>query len=443
MLTNKAHEQLVEQLTPKATSSVERERYTRDDLKSAAKRSKLPARGAGNKPFYFPLSETVSLGYQLSTRSGVAGKWLKREYIGKVNGQHKYRAGTLAVADDIAGAGVDIDAAVELARGKLVASDAVTVRDIVEQYKGFRGKHGNKVKRNRDKGYDSLRWHVLGLDSDMQPREGFDTSLADTKLAKVTSEQLIDWRTKLIDAQCYSTAHRVWHNLHSALEQAKKKASNNVTSSKAWDDVPNLAQTHVARQVHFSDEQALQIIDDVRKVDAPAADYFEGLYRTGQRPGDELFALSVRDYNATTRKLSIQGRTEETSSKTGARTISLDAEGVALFERLTAGRKADAPMFADHDGSRLDNSSTRRWKQLLVNAGAGADAVPYAFRHTFISRRLEKGMPSGILGKHCGTSGQMIERTYAKFLPSETERWLNETAPKAKLAKRAQLKLAA
>jgi integrase len=69
---------------------------------------------------------------------------------------------------------------------------------------------------------------------------------------------------------------------------------------------------------------------------------------------------------------------------------------------------------------------------MLVRAGAPKDAVPYSFRHTFISRRLEQGMPTALVAKHCGTSVWMIEKNYAKFLPSETLRWLNATAPSAR-----------
>ena len=67
-----------------------------------------------------------------------------------------------------------------------------------------------------------------------------------------------------------------------------------------------------------------------------------------------------------------------------------------------------------------------------MRAGAPKGAVPYAFRHTFISRRLEAGMPTSLVAEHCGTSEYMIKKNYAKFCPSETLRWLNATAPSAR-----------
>jgi hypothetical protein len=42
------------------------------------------------------------------------------------------------------------------------------------------------------------------------------------------------------------------------------------------------------------------------------------------------------------------------------------------------------------------NGHQRQFKDALLRAGAPKDAVPYSFRHTFISRRLEQGMPTSM-----------------------------------------------
>jgi integrase len=146
-----------------------------------------------------------------------------------------------------------------------------------------------------------------------------------------------------------------------------------------------------------------------------------------------MFALTVGDFNPVTRKLSIRGRDEETTSKTGERVISLDPDALALFTRLAAGRASDAPLLSPDGVSTWNvNGDQRRFKDALLQAGAPQDAVPYSFRHTFISRRLEQGMPTAVVANHCGTSVWMIERNYAKFIPSETLRWLRATAPQAR-----------
>src|SRR5262245_14520056 len=271
MMSNQAHAALVAAVAPKhAAAPVERKSYTRADLASRSARAKLPARGAGNKPFFCALTDTVSLGYQQSARVGQAGKWIKREYKGKTNGQHKYQNVVIGAADDIEGAGLTIDDAAKLAANVVIAPvGSIRVRDAIAQYRHFKGKRGKKSDKNMARDFNQLRYHVLGVETDRasgkeRARKDFDTTLADTKVVALTTEQLEAWRAKL--ALGDTSIRRVWSALHSALEQAARKPSNGISSNAAWRKCAQLSQEHNAREVHFTNPQAIDIIVKVRAI---------------------------------------------------------------------------------------------------------------------------------------------------------------------------------
>ena len=412
-------------------------------LRNATQRGRLAVRAA---PYFNTIAPKRLLGYVKAGGTIAAGRWIVQVETGrnKDTGQPERRRQVLGVADDLAPAnGTDVlsyDQALARAINWTPPSGpsggrAFTVRDAVEQHRNFNGNNGNKTKRNKARAYASLRYHVLCEHPDGSPRDGAK-GLGDIAVNALTTERLTAWRDALIDPTrkgSKANAQRIWTNLHSALEQAYRKESNGITSPKAWHKVACLSQEGSRRDVHFTNEEALAIIAQARSLDAPVGDYFDALFSTGTRPGGELFALRVRDFNPTLSQLTIQGRDEDTTSKTGERTISLDDAAVALFTRLVAGRPSTAPLFSPDGVNPWDmDSHQKRIKAVLLASGAPADAVPYSFRHTFISRRLEAGMPTPMVAKHCGTSVWMIERNYAKFVPSETLRWLRATAPSAR-----------
>ena len=59
----------------------------------------------------------------------------------------------------------------------------------------------------------------------------------------------------------------------------------------------------------------------------------------------------------------------------------------------------------------------------VKTAGLPPETTFYALRHTYISRALRGGVPVAALAKMCGTSGQLIERTYGKFIPLDVREW--------------------
>ena len=54
----------------------------------------------------------------------------------------------------------------------------------------------------------------------------------------------------------------------------------------------------------------------------------------------------------------------------------------------------------------------------------------YATRHTFISLAMTKGMPLKLVAGYCGTSVEMIEQHYGKWLSDDMGRWLEHVTAK-------------
>jgi integrase len=47
----------------------------------------------------------------------------------------------------------------------------------------------------------------------------------------------------------------------------------------------------------------------------------------------------------------------------------------------------------------------------------------YSFRHKFITDALAAGVPIAAVAKHCGTSVEMISKSYAKFSTVQMKEW--------------------
>jgi len=208
---------------------------------------------------------------------------------------------------------------------EIVPGRGFTVADAVRAYRDFDGKRGDKQERNKEAGYNTLRFHVLRQNPNGTPRKGDAKPLGDVLFADLTSEMLKEWRDSLIDFDLAkkadqrkynasrSTAKRTWAVLHSCLEQAYLRKSNGITRdhAEAWRKVPALGVDENKRDVVFTLEETLRYIDAARaNGDHAEADLFEAYASTGARAGGELVSLSVGDFDAGERSLSLPERSE-------------------------------------------------------------------------------------------------------------------------------------
>lgn len=142
-----------------------------------------------------------------------------------------------------------------------------------------------------------------------------------------------------------------------------------------------------------------------------------GALMTGARYG-ELCALRVRDWDTETRTIRLyQSKTYKTLRQP------LTAEGVILFDRLTAGRSPDAPIFTRADGSAWNQSDAAKPMRAAAAAAKLEDVSFKVTRATYGKLLLVATKDIEMVARALGHSDSRITRKhYARYLPNELAR---------------------
>jgi integrase len=388
-------------------------RVVRDaNLETRTARARLKAR---DKPYYRALGEGLHLGYR---KGRISGKWVLRLYR-----DGAYTVETLdALADDTADAeGVAVLSfaqAQEAARRRYIehkraekghTAGPYTVGDAIEAYLGY-------LAAERKTAYDArTRAEALIL-----------PELGKLALADLTPTRLRRWLNGLAAAPARiqsgkgtqrhrpiggeedrrrrrSTANRTWTVLRAALNQARRDGK--VAGDDAWRSVKSFRNADAARIRLLSLDECRRLINAAQ---GGFRDLVQAALATGCRYG-ELRALVVADFNPDSGTVRIR------TSKTGkGRHVVLNAEGVALFRRLTAGRAGSELVFRKDRGGawQRSNQSTP-----MATACARARITPpanfHALRHAYASHAVMAGAPLLVVARTLGhTSTVMVEKHY-------------------------------
>lgn len=409
-------------------------RDTRMDTRAA--RAKLePA----TKPYWRLMEPGRHVGYRKGARGGV---WIARRFLGA----GRYAEQRLGIADDASDAdGVEVltfsqaQAAArawfagEAVAGQPAPREPITVGEAVGAYldalaarnprsakdtrqrlaRSFLPKFEKQAvvaltKTDLDRWRDAVAASPPGRRPPAKPKPG-------AKRAPPAAPLDDDGRRKRRD-----TANRMLSMVKAALNHAAQDPANGITDDRAWRLVKAFRDVGRAREVHFSAEEARQLIKAAP--DPAFANLLRAGFLTGARYG-ELAGCSVRDFSRSAGTLRIP------AGKTGARTVILSREGVDLFAALTKEREPDAPLLARADGSRWGRSSQARpMRDALAAAGLDPTGTFYALRHSYISRAIEAGVPLTVVAENCGTSVRMIEKTYAKVLADKRREFIERGA---------------
>lgn len=201
-----------------------------------------------------------------------------------------------------------------------------------------------------------------------------------------------------------ATANRILTVLKALLNKAveDKLASDD----KAWRVVKPFKKVNEPR-IHFlTDAEALRLVNacppDLRRL-------VQGALLTGARFG-ELAALRVHDVSIRTRHIYIA---QSKSDK--PRYISLNAEGVTLFQELVGGKTGEAHVFVKADGMIWGkNHAVRPLAQACRVAKLRPAISFHELRHTYASHLAQAGVSLQIIAKLLGHSDTRItERHYA------------------------------
>ena len=251
----------------------------------------------------------------------------------------------------------------------------------------FKGTHVQAFIR------DVLETPAQPGNSPAQPRRPVsEMSAEELRKRKKTLNALIDWlRQALLMA---------WENGH-------------VENERAWRCIRYLPNVDRPRIVFANRHECRQLLDacapDIRDL------VLAGMY-TGCRIS-ELLLMTVGDYVPDRYGLNVP-----LVKTRRPRFVFLPDEGCELFERLTAGQTADAPMFVRTDGKRWSDDYRHHFKVAVNKAGLTSKFSFHSLRHTYASQLIQAGTPLIVISdqlEHVSTN--TVSRTYGHMAPQIRE----------------------
>jgi integrase len=253
----------------------------------------------------------------------------------------------------------------------------------------------------------------------------YKKALALQSLETATQEDFLEWRDGLQGQRTPRTIDRLVRAVVAGLNRANRMG--HVGNPSAWrlESLPDEKSEDTAIFLSSAQRTAL-----LAKAGEYARAFFHALELTGARPGELANALAS-DFDAERLRLAHRkGR----PPKLRVRYVVLEACAVELLKRQVEGREPDAPLFTE-DGTR----KWRRhiWAEACRNAIAAHNkdcepeiriplgASAYCFRHARISELLQVyGIDPLTVAQQTGTSLQMIEKAYFRFIPTEMSKKL-------------------
>lgn len=365
------------------------------DLSKVRERSRLAIRRA---PHYMRLAEGAYVGFRRGPDT-----WHAR-YRARDGVQH-YRALRDVSADDY-------DGALQAAQGwfRQLGGSAVrairrgTVREALEAY----------IADLRARG----RWKTVTEAERRIANLIIDDPIADLKLERATLDDFDAWRDRLTAGRRIRTVNRHVRSVAAGLNRAIELG--HVGNPAAWRLRP-LCGEEEGEPVFVSPAQRAAII---AAADPHTAQFLRGLELTGARP-KELAAMTKADFDGQVVKLA---HYKGSPTKRRVRCTVLGTDGVAFFADAAKGKLPYAPLFTA-DGMRPWRSQlwSSRIKEAIERANEtarGQEKIPvkanaYSFRRARISELLQvHGVDPLTVAQQTGTSVEMIERSYLRFIAS-------------------------
>jgi integrase len=365
------------------------------NLSKARERARLALR---RSPHYMRLAEGAYLGFRRGPET-----WHAR-YRAR-NGVQHYRALRDVPADDY-------DGALQAAQGwfRQLGGSAVrairrgTVREALEAY----------VADLRAQG----RWRAVAEAERRMMNLIVDDPIADLKLERATRDDFDAWRDRLTAGRSVRTVNRYMRGVAAGFNRAIELG--HVGNPAAWRLRP-LCGEEEGEPVFLAPAQRAAII---AAADPYTAAFLRGLEFTGARP-KELAATTKADFDGQVVKLR---HYKGSPTMRRVRCTVLGTDGVAFFTDASKGKLPYAPLFTA-DGmtpwrsqvwsSRIKRSIERANETARVAEKIPPKASAYSFRHARISELLQvHGVDPLTVAQQTGTSVEMIERSYLRFIPS-------------------------
>jgi len=353
------------------------------DLSSSKKRAKLPVR---KEPYWQKIDRGISLGYR---RNEISGTWIVRYWV------HSGKRIEKTIGDSTS----EYQSALSLALKQASAPSHTPEIKLQEVFKAYLAYVSEQCAQStaRDTAY-RIKAHIL-------------PSLGGIRLKRLTTKQLIDWRSDLLKGKtdpeelrrAKDTANRVTTILKAALNRAFQQGL--CESDSSWRRLKPYPMTGRSREGFLTEEQASKL---VAYSEGRLKDLVSAALLTGCRFG-ELQALKGCDFDPLNTCIHIR------RGKTGPRQVFLTKEGAKFFANLTP-KRHDAPLLVNQDHEPWTKAQQARALRKALKVSGLPQITFYELRHTYASIALERGINHQILAENMGTSIRMLEKHYGKFM---------------------------
>ena len=374
-------------------------------LETRTSRLRLKVR---QKPYFVPVAPGIALGYR---RNLGAGSWLVRCADGKGSSWTK----GFATADDFEDADgntvLDFWQAQPRARG-LVRGKHTDARKPITVAEAL-AEHAEDLRIR-----GGLVAHVRRLQKVLPP------TLLERPVALLTSRELERWRNaRRTSGRSPGTVTRECKAFAAALNYAAER-DDAIGNRSAWKfGLRALEDAHVARPgAVLGDDQVRAVVVACYAESERLGLLVEVLATTGCRPV-QAARLLVGDLLSNRLMLPRSAKGKKGRKRIDRRPIPIPPALVAKLQIAAGERPADAPLLQRPDGAawqpgRSDHS--RPFERALEAAGLPR-VVPYALRHSSITRALQHGLPARLVADVHDTSIQMLEQTYSKYISDHSE----------------------
>lgn len=390
------------------------------DISKATERRRLPLR---REPYWRRVRRGCYVGYRAGSNT-----WIAR--VRSRQGEQHYKAlgdaNTLSFDEAVRSADVWFT---QLASHATRAPKRGTVADALTAYIGWLKDNGRENTAT-----DANGRFALLVEKD---------PIASERLEDLTQEDLINWRNRIKNGRSPRTVNRHVRAVVAALNQSLRLGFTGNPVAWRLDPLPDNDDRPPGAV--FLDATQRQLLISV----APPrlGVFLRVLSETGARPG-EIAKAQVRDFDPRSGTLTLTHK-KGRPVRVRTRVVVLPEHTVAFFNDLVRDKQPNAPLCPSTTNGFWDRHSWAKLLREAINVGNEAIARPnvqaidsdtrttkiipkevsaYAFRHSRISELLQHHHVDPMtVALQMGTSVEMIERHYFRFLSNSLRSRLSNT----------------
>ena len=218
-----------------------------------------------------------------------------------------------------------------------------------------------------------------------------------------------------------ASANRTFTYLKAALNLAWREQPG-LSDDSQWRKVKPFEKVDSARAVYLTVVEAKRLL---RACPTDFRDLVHGALTTGCRYS-EITRMNVADFDPDNGQVFVK------QSKSGnSRYVVLNAEGLSLFSRLTAGRPDGAAIFRKADGQRWGRAHQNRpFAEAKEAAKITKNITFHGLRHTYASLTIMNGAELLVVAHNLGHSDtRMVEKHYGHLAQRYKQERIRATAP--------------